>query len=1302
MKELVYKKFLLPAVILICLTGPSAYAQKWLTQSYTEFEGLPSSIIWSIAQDQLGQIWLATRNGIAVHDGVSWKTHHPNIDPNQRGYARITVDQRGRVWAVSDTSQPGKISVLYYEGNKWRYIEDLALSLASREEITAFQVMETGSRPIVFLGTARSGLSCWQSGKWQALTEQQGLLSNHINGLVVYKKKCYAATDNGLSVIDERLHIDNRLNRGLSFPLAEIKGICLEEGKPERIWLYGQGYLGYFTGEMPTTTCFKTGIHLMQENTPVNLQPDYRHGLYISTLHDIVYFSLKTHQDKTLSMSNGLIGLGANSMLCDFEKNIWFACDRGVTRLSNRCFDSFDTRHGLLEDEVTAVIEYEPGKFILGNNYGVTYYDGLEFTRYPFFKETRPQSQVCRVLDMKADSAGTIWIAASSSGLASIDRQRRLKWYGEKDGLPNHALSLWIDKWDNIWIGTQNGLFQKDAADSRFKAIGMIPPGYIRKMYGTAEQLLYLGSRYLAVYDCTRNKLQRRRTAGDEQLQGVYAIEKRRNGQILIGSLTGLYVLSGDKLEKFRGTGFTFNQPIYFIVEDRQGWLWLGTGNGILRWDGSSTSKYSLPEGLLGLETNRAGGFMDSQGRIWVGTNRGVSIYHQVFDNFISGTPPPRLRLLHIETNDGIIPLDRPITLSPDNTQLHIYFQGISFLDEKAIRFQHKLDGFNENWSREQYHADQVVEYDNLPPGHYRFQIKAKNSLGAWSGVITSPPITVLKPYYQQWWFYLLLLLCLAAAIYGLFYLIITRRTAAQLESLVDERTRQLQVSEKRYRTLFEESLDMILIIKDNHLIDINLAGIAMLGYSTKNEALAIDIPGQFFFQAVDGDTFFKELKNQGFVKNYEIDLKRKNGEKMTVLISANTVTADMGEYGIIRSIIRDITEKKRVQEQLMKKQKIEALGTLAGGIAHDFNNILAMIIGYLELSIDTLPRESRLKTNIERAFKAGLRAKDLIKQILTFAHQSPIEHKPTDIGSVVKETLKLLRSTLPTTIDIRSRISTDSAIVLSNPTQIQQAFMNLCTNAAYGLHEKGGIMEVTLDKISFDKIDSLAHNLKPGDYVHLTVKDNGPGIDPAIIDRIFEPYFTTKKMGEGTGLGLAVTHGIVQSHDGKITVYSEPGKGAIFHVYLPLSHEYLVNQPQVSPETTPQGNDEHILLVDDEPSLIDVGQQFLEKLGYRVTTRTSSPEALEIFNSAPGQFDLVITDLTMPQMPGTILIQRLREIAPDIPIILCTGFNETITAENGKNMGIQALLIKPFTRNNLAQVVKQALTTAKKKKKDA
>ncbi|RPJ59953.1 MAG: hypothetical protein EHM12_06550, partial [Dehalococcoidia bacterium] len=604
---------------------------------------------------------------------------------------------------------------------------------------------------------------------------------------------------NGLSIIDERLHIDSSLNRMLSFPSTEIKGICLEEGKPERIWLYGQGYLGYFTGRNATTTYFKTGIHLMQENTPVNLQPDYHHGLYISTLHDIVYFSPQTNQILTLSMANGLIGLGANAMLCDFEKNMWFACDRGVTRVSNRCFDSFDRSHGLLEDEVTAVVEYEPGKFVLGHNYGVTYYDGTAFTRYPFFKETHPQSQVCRVLDLKTDSRGTIWIAASSSGLASIDRRRRLKWYGEKDGLPNHALSLWIDKWDNIWVGTQNGLFQKDAGDSRFKAKGMIPPGYIRKIYGTPERLLYLGSRYLAVFDCTRNKLQRERTAGDEQLQGVYAIEKRRNGQILIGSLTGLYTLSGDKVEKFRGTGFTYDQPIYFIVEDSQGWLWLGTGNGVLRWDGSSTFKYSIPEGLLGLETNRAGGIIDSQGRVWIGTNRGVSIYHQVLDNFINGTPPPLLRLLHIETNDTIISLDRPITLSPDNTQLHIYFQGISFLDEKAIRFQHKLEGFNEQWSREQYHADQVIEYDNLPPGHYYFQIKAKNSLGIWSRVVTSPSITILKPYYRQWWFYLFLSFCLAAAIYGLFYLIITRRTATQLEALVDVRTRQLQVSEKRY-----------------------------------------------------------------------------------------------------------------------------------------------------------------------------------------------------------------------------------------------------------------------------------------------------------------------------------------------------------------------------------------------------------------------------------------------------------------------------------------------------------------------
>jgi len=370
----------------------------------------------------------------------------------------------------------------------------------------------------------------------------------------------------------------------------------------------------------------------------------------------------------------------------------------------------------------------------------------------------------------------------------------------------------------------------------------------------------------------------------------------------------------------------------------------------------------------------------------------------------------------------------------------------------------------------------------------------------------------------------------------------------------------------------------------------------------------------------------------------------------------------------------------------------MEALGTLAGGVAHDFNNILAVITGYLELSLDDLPEDILVRQNIEQVLIAANRGKDLVNQILTFSRRGSQERKPLRLSVVIKEVLKLLRSSLPATIEIRQNITAVSDIVIADPTQMQQIVMNLCTNAAHAMRKEGGLLEVELHKMHLDEESVAAYNyIVPGAYLRLVVSDTGHGIDPTIIKRIFEPYFTTKKKGEGTGMGLAVIHGIVKSHGGEITVYSEPGRGTTFHVLLPIAREPEEIQTGLQ-EPAATGGKESILFVDDEAGLVEVGQKILEKLGYTVVAKKSSVEALETFRTFPKQFDLVITDLTMPHMTGIQLSKELQNIRPDIPIIICTGFSETITAKHIKDLGIRKLLIKPINKASLAKAIREAL----------
>ncbi|MGA9539008.1 MAG: response regulator [Desulfobacterales bacterium] len=395
--------------------------------------------------------------------------------------------------------------------------------------------------------------------------------------------------------------------------------------------------------------------------------------------------------------------------------------------------------------------------------------------------------------------------------------------------------------------------------------------------------------------------------------------------------------------------------------------------------------------------------------------------------------------------------------------------------------------------------------------------------------------------------------------------------------------------------------------------------------------------------------------------------------------------------------IKRDVTQENHLQRQLIQSQKMEAIGTLAGGIAHDFNNILSAILGYAELAVYEIPEGGPGRHDVAEVIKAGNRAKDLVRQILTFSRKTEQDFKSIDIAPLLKEALKFLRASLPSTIDIRTRISAENTRVLCTPTMIQQILMNLCTNAAQAMKDSGGILDVSLTKTAIETAEIKQHpGLRPGPHLQLTVGDTGPGIEPDILARIFDPYFTTKEKGEGTGLGLSVVHGIIQTLKGSVQVDSCPGSGAIFHVFLPCAASQ--DEPTaIQPIAPPTGN-ERILLVDDEEVLAAMGKQILEHLGYRVTVRTNSSDALNTFQSHPQDFDLVISDRTMPRMTGFELAEQIKTIRPDIPIILCTGYSDEIEVERAATQGISRMLMKPLGMNELADAVRSALDTAEPK----
>jgi PAS domain S-box-containing protein len=524
------------------------------------------------------------------------------------------------------------------------------------------------------------------------------------------------------------------------------------------------------------------------------------------------------------------------------------------------------------------------------------------------------------------------------------------------------------------------------------------------------------------------------------------------------------------------------------------------------------------------------------------------------------------------------------------------------------------------------------------------------------------------------------------------------------LHSIQQEQERKrakerLRESDKRIRNLMESlPVGVSISTVEGAVTEVNPVMWKIFGYRSEKEFLKV--PSHLLYHDPKDRGRFLELLKKDAVKDFEARFKRKDGTIFWGSITSTTQTTQAGTTEVIK-VFEDITERKqakgqekKLEAQLRQAQKMEAIGTLAGGIAHDFNNILSAVIGYTELALINIPKESSLQNDLQQVLKAGSRAKDLVRQILAFSRQAEQEIGPVQIKLIVKEALKLLRASLPTTIEILQDIQSNS-MVLADPTQVHQVLMNLCTNAGYAMQETGGTLEVSLTNVELDShFTGRYPDMAPGPHLRLTVSDTGHGMTPDVLDRIFDPFFTTKGPGEGTGMGLSVVHGIVKSFGGTITVYSEPGKGSTFHVYLPIADDLKDEGETEEIEPLPTGN-ERILFIDDEQPLVEIGNKILARLGYEVITRTSSIEALELFRAQPDRFDLVITDMTMPNMTGVELAKKLMQMRHDIPIILCTGFSKVITEDKANAMGIRELVMKPFVIRDMASTIRKVLDSA-------
>ena len=510
-----------------------------------------------------------------------------------------------------------------------------------------------------------------------------------------------------------------------------------------------------------------------------------------------------------------------------------------------------------------------------------------------------------------------------------------------------------------------------------------------------------------------------------------------------------------------------------------------------------------------------------------------------------------------------------------------------------------------------------------------------------------------------------------------------------------------LKENEERFRTIFNSSpMGIIQTTLDGHIISANKFFCDMIGYD-ESEVTSLTI-GDISFEGdfeKDHPMVRKLYDSRHNYYSFEKKYRSKDGECVWAHVSIAYIHDTEGRKISAIGIFENITDRKkaddeirRMENQIIQSQKNEALGTLAGGIAHDFNNILAAIIGYTELARINIKNGNSDKagSELDEVLKSSVRAKNLVNQILAFSRKTKIDYTPVELTIVIKDSLKMLRSVIPSDIEIRQDLE-ENIIIMSEPTQSHQIIMNLCINAAQAMEENGGVLNITMAEMNVNREQAAELEIRPGFYAKIIVSDTGTGMTPEICERIFFPYFTTKDTGRGTGLGLSVIQGIIKKHEGAVTCVSSPGKGSSFNIYLPelkTISDIHVKQEDES-VTTGSGT---ILFIDDEPSLAVLGSEMLEFLGYDVKSETSSARALDEFTRDPAAYDLVITDMTMPVMTGDRLAEKIRSVRPDIPIIICTGYSERISDAKIEEIGGCRLCMKPLELKSMGEVISQVL----------
>ena len=805
------------AVALLCAWPLSpAEAQRYHVRTYTEGDGLPNSTVRGIGQDPSGRMWFATRAGVASYDGRSWVAYSrgQGLDPPDREYLEVGPD--GAVWVASAA---GEVAVL--EGSRWR---ELPLPETGRGcRVTDLEVTAR-----LLLGS-ECGLWEWSAGEWRPVPHLDGEPALPVTSLDAGDGDVWVGSEEGLFRLEEGER--SLLPVDLSLPERSI-GAIARDG--ESLWLVGTSWIGRVeNGELALVE--EHGLPLSYVG-PILAEADGHGGLFFGNLVTTYHFD-PARGIESLTRESGMVDAGTHDLFRDRERNVWVGNMRGLSKIVSFRFAGYGVEHGLLQEETTAVLERRDGSFVVAHPGGLTLLDArVDLSRVQTIPFEIREITYGWPLDLAEDSSGTVWMAGNRRGLGRLENGRVI-W-----SLPEghqHVRSVLVDREDRLWVSMDQSLYRHEKGRYFEIPVEGKRPGPIRRIFLARDGRILAATPGDGVFGGRAGSWRIWRHPERRDLNNAYAIHERPDGTLWIGTSGGLVTTREGRLEPVQAPGPVIDRPIYFIVEDTRDRIWFGTDNGVLRWDGEQLAQFTVEQGLIGRETNRAAGISDSCGRLWFGTTHGISIYREELDRPVAAAPSVELQPL--EASGEVVRLDGPIRLKPASNDLVFSFNAISFYDERDVRLQTWLEGFEEGWSEGYSSDDRRVRYTNVPPGSYRFHVRAGNAAGVWSEPVSSPEIRVAGPLWSRPWVWGAAVALLLLVSWFAQRLVYHARYARELEADVQKRVSELKrVEAELARAQRLESLGLLAggIAHDfNNLLMAILGNLSLLGREARGRA---------------------------------------------------------------------------------------------------------------------------------------------------------------------------------------------------------------------------------------------------------------------------------------------------------------------------------------------------------------------------------------------------------------------------------------------------------------------------------